>query len=262
MTPNPAFDRTERLVGADAMQALQQARVLIVGVGGVGSWCAESLLRTGVGHLTLVDADTVCHTNLNRQLMATTSTLGRPKVDALRERLLDICPTADVVARREVFTADTAARFALDDYDYVVDAIDSLHDKAELLLRASAAHTTLFSSMGAALKMDPTRVQVAEFWKVKGCPLAAALRRRFKRLKVFPARKFRCVFSDELLPNLGGCIEHDAPQVHQVLTAQPEAVGLPRKAQVNGSLMHITALFGLTLSGLIVQHICRQAQQA
>ena len=255
MTPNPAFDRTERLVGADAMQALQQARVLIVGVGGVGSWCAESLLRTGVGHLTLVDADTVCHTNLNRQLMATTSTLGRPKVDALRERLLDICPTADVVARREVFTADTAANFALDDYDYVVDAIDSLHDKAELLLRASAAHTTLFSSMGAALKLDPTRVAVAEFWKVKGCPLARALRKKFKSSGVYPRGKVMCVYSDELLENLGCSLDCEQCPTHcPKAYAEGGGTGFV-KGQVNGSLVHITAIFGFHLSGLVIMDL-------
>ena len=228
--------RTERLVGAKGTARLAAARVVLFGVGGVGGWCAESLVRTGVGHLTVVDPDVVSPTNLNRQLVATTSALGRPKVEVLRERLLDIAPWADVVARRERYSAPTADAFPLDNFDYVVDAIDSLADKALLIRRATASRARLFSSMGAALKMDPQRIAVTEFWKVKGCPLAAALRRRFKREGLFPARKFQCVYSDELLPNLGDGAAGE--------------VGL-----VNGSVAHATGAFGLMLASLVVRDV-------
>ncbi len=228
------LQRTQRLVGPAGMDRLAAARVVLFGVGGVGGWCAESLVRSGIGHLTIVDPDVVCPSNLNRQLVATVSALGRPKVEALRERLLDIAPEADIVARRERYGAETAEGFPLEGFDYVVDAIDSLDDKALLIRRATAAGTRLFSSMGAALKMDPTRIAVAEFWKVKGCPLAAALRRKFKRQGLFPARKFQCVYSDELLPNLGDAGE--------------EGQGL-----VNGSVAHATAAFGLVLASLVVR---------
>ena len=228
--------RTERLVGTKGTARLAAARVVLFGVGGVGGWCAESLARTGVGHLTIVDPDVVSPSNLNRQLVATTSALGRPKVEVLRGRLLDIAPGADIVARRERYDAATADAFRLDDFDYVVDAIDSLADKALLIRRATASRARLFSSMGAALKMDPTRIAVTEFWKVKGCPLAAALRRRFKREGLFPARKFQCVYSDELLPNLGG----DA--------AAEEGL-------VNGSVAHATGAFGLVLASLVVRDV-------
>ena len=196
---NPLFHRTELLLGQEAMERLAAKRVIIFGVGGVGSWCAESLVRSGIGRLTIVDSDCVCVTNIYRQLMATIQTVGRVKVDVLRERLLTINPKAEITAMQKIFSADNAGDFALDNFDYIIDAIDSLKDKAELILRATRTSATLFSSMGAALKMDPTRIKVAEFWKVSGDPLARALRKKFKGRKDFPATKFQCVFSDELL---------------------------------------------------------------
>ena len=200
---SPIYRRTELLLGQPVMERLAEKRVIIFGVGGVGSWCAESLVRSGVVHLTLVDSDRVCVTNINRQLMATSRTVGQVKVEAMRQRLLEINPSADIVAHQEVYSAQTADSFHLEDYDYVIDAIDSLQNKVDLILHATSLKVKLFSSMGAALKMDPTRIHVAEFWDVKGCPLGAALRRRFKRLKKYPKRKFMCVYSDELLENKG-----------------------------------------------------------
>ena len=200
---NEIFSRQELLLGTEAMEHIASVSVIIFGVGGVGSWCAESLVRSGVRHLTIVDSDTVCITNVNRQLMATTSTVGQVKVDVMKRRLLDINPEAEIEAICGVYSEETADQYDLDSYDYVIDAIDSLRDKACLILRATQSTATFFSSMGAALKMDPTKIDVAEFWKVKGCPLAAALRRKFKHAKTFPSRKFRCVYSEELLSNQG-----------------------------------------------------------
>lgn len=239
------FNRTRRLVGTDAMRRLSESRVIVFGVGGVGSWTAESLVRSGIGHLTIVDADCVATSNINRQQPATVSTIGKPKVDVMREHLLDINPELDITAIQDMYTASTADNYNLSDYDYVVDAIDSLSDKALLILRATSARTRLFSSMGAALKMDPTRISVSEFWKVKGCPLAAALRQRFKRSGQMPRRKFRCVYSDELLPNLGD--EDD--------TSGAMSFG---KVRINGAMCHITAIFGFTLAGLVVQDILKR----
>jgi tRNA A37 threonylcarbamoyladenosine dehydratase len=161
------FRRAELLVGNDSMAKAKETRVIIFGVGGVGSWCAERLVRSGIGHLTLVDSDRVCITNVNRQLMATMKTVGMVKVDALKERLLSINPKVDIIALQKIYSAETADSFNLDDYDYVIDAIDSLENKALLIKRATAAHCKFYSSMGAALKMDPTKISVAEFWKVQ-----------------------------------------------------------------------------------------------
>ncbi len=241
------FNRVNRLVGSGIMQAIGGCRAVVFGVGGVGSWTAEALVRSGVGHITIVDADTVAASNVNRQLMATTSTIGQSKVEVLARRLKEINPDVAVDAREVLYTADTACQFDLDGYDYVIDAIDSLAHKALLIRRASASRATLFSSMGAAMKMDPTRIGVAEFWKVKGCPLAAALRRKFKKSGEMPRRKFRCVYSDELLPNLG-----EADDATGAMTFD--------KVALNGAMCHITAIFGMTLAGLVMEDIYRKSK--
>ena len=238
------FQRGERLLGNEVTNMLAQTRVIVFGVGGVGSWCAEGLIRSGVGTLTIVDSDCVSVTNINRQLMATTKTVGKPKVEVLRDRLLEINPNAKINAIQDVYCAENSDSFHLEEYDYVIDAIDSLKDKAHLILEASKCGTKLFASMGAALKLDPMKVKVAEFWDVKGCPLGAALRKKFKMEKLFPKRKFKCVYSEELLEILG-----DEPEIDNNNTWDA------KKAQINGSLVHITAIFGFTLSGLVVQDI-------
>ncbi len=217
------------------MQRLANARVIIFGVGGVGSWCAESLVRTGIGHLTIVDFDIVDVTNVNRQAMATSSTIGQVKVQAMRDRLLDINPQADIQAIQAAYTAASADTFRLETYDYIVDAIDSLQHKAHLILHATRLprHIRFISSMGAALKLDPTQVTAAEFWKVKGCPLARALRNRFKRTKTYPAHKFTAVYSPEP----------------------------PQPIAVKGSLVQVTACFGFTIASIIIRDLAQQYKE-
>ena len=248
MTSQDIFHRAELLLGTETMERISRRRVILFGIGGVGSWCAEALIRTGIHHLTIVDCDSVAPSNINRQLMATTETIGRPKVEVLRQRLLTINPSAQVTALEKVFCEDTAADFQLNTYDYIIDAIDSLRDKALLIQLACKTNARLFSSMGAALKLDPTRIRVAEFWKVNGDPLARALRNLFKRTKNFPAKKFQCVFSDELLPNLGDTDDKN----QRVEEKHPHPFNKPR---TNGSVVHITAIFGFTLAGLVIKDI-------
>ncbi|MCR5044695.1 MAG: tRNA threonylcarbamoyladenosine dehydratase [Bacteroidaceae bacterium] len=262
------FRREELLLGADMMEVIASKRVIIFGVGGVGSWCAESLVRSSIEQLTIVDSDRVCMTNVNRQLMATMKTVGKVKVDVLKERLLDINPAANITAIQDIYSAETADSFHLSSYDYIVDAIDSLKDKADLILRATKTDAKFFASMGAALKMDPTKISVAEFWKVKGCPLAAALRRKFKHNKTFPSKKFQCVYSEELLRNRG---ENKSCGTSQCLC--PKAQDGPgradllnhewctSKAQINGTIAHTTAIFGFTLAGLLIQDICKSYEE-
>lgn len=238
------FQRGKRLLSGKVMNVLAEKRVIVFGVGGVGSWCAEGLVRSGIHYLTIVDSDLVSVTNINRQLMATTHTVGQPKVNVLRERLLEINPKAEIIALQEVYNEESAESFHIEDYDYVIDAIDSLKDKAHLILNTTMKGTKLFSSMGAALKLDPMKIKVAEFWNVKGCPLGAALRRRFKKNKTFPKQKFKCVYSDELLENRGAESKIDVNNSWDV-----------KKAQINGSLVHITSIFGFTLCGLVIQDV-------
>lgn len=238
-----ALNRVERLLGTVVLDKIEKVNVIIFGVGGVGSWTAEALVRSGVKHLTIVDADNVATSNINRQLMALYSTVGMPKVNVLKSRLLDIAPDAHITAIVRLYNAESANEFILDEYDYVIDAIDSLSDKALLILNATAARTRLFSSMGAALKLDPTKIQVAEFWKVQGCPLAAALRNKFKRNGQLPRRKFKCVFSPELLKNAENTPED-----------QSGAMSF-NKVRINGALCHITGTFGFMLAALVIEDI-------
>ena len=259
------FRRTELLLGEETMQRIASKRVIIFGVGGVGSWCAESLVRSGIRQLTIVDSDRVCITNINRQLMATAKTVGQVKVEVLRERLLSINPSAEITAMQQIFCEETAESFELESYDYVIDAIDSLKDKALLILLACQKGVTFFSSMGAALKLDPMRIKVTEFWKVQGDPLARALRNRFKRNKQYPSRKFQCVYSDELLQNKGtnatcGTEECVCPKAKSG-PGNPSLLNhewCSTKAQINGTVSHVTAIFGLMLAGLVMQDIVKQ----
>ena len=245
---DPVYSRTKLLVGDSVMDALGRARVILFGVGGVGSWCAEGLVRSGVIHITLVDSDTVSASNVNRQLMATSRTVGQPKVEALRDRLLEINPHAEITALQRPYNADTAASFGLEDYDYILDAIDSLKEKSDLILRGTRTPAVFFSSMGAALKVNPQGVKVAEFWNVRGCPLGAAIRKKYKQNHTYPGHKFRCVYDEEVLPNRGTALAADA--------TNSEWDG--RKAQINGTTAHVTALFGMTLAGLVIEDIYKK----
>ena len=240
------FHRTELLLGFEFLERAQSVRIILFGVGGVGSWCAESLVRSGIKNLTIVDDDVISPTNINRQLMATSSTVGKPKVEVLRERLLDINPDAEITTLCQRYTPASAETFCLQQYDYIIDCIDSLKDKLHLILYAnslpaneSGKFPVFFSSMGAALHIDPSAVKVADFWKVRNDPFGALLRKRLRQAKTFPKRHFLCVYSEELpLPNLGATDEQ-----------------CDYKAVINGSLAHITGIFGFTLAGLVLKDI-------
>ncbi len=256
------FRRTELLLGRNTLDSIRSKRVIIFGVGGVGSWCAESLVRSGISHLTIVDSDRVCATNINRQLMATTATVGKVKVEVLRNRLLEINPQAEIIAVRKIFNADNAASFELEKYDFIIDAIDSLSCKIHLIRTATRTNAVFFSSMGAALKIDASKIRVAEFWKVRGCPLGAALRKRIKRGDK-PAKKFLCVYSDEVLPNLGeqdvAASKWTPEKVEEEPTCELQNHDWnTTKAQINGTMSHITAIFGFTIAGLVMQEIVKR----
>lgn len=249
MTYNERFARNGLLIGSAAMQQTASKKVILFGVGGVGSWCAEGLIRSGIMHLTLVDSDRVALPNINRQLPATTATVGELKVAVMKKRLQEISPEAEIIALPEIYNASASDSFHLDQYDYIIDAIDSLSHKAHLILAASRTEATLFSSMGAALKIDPQQIRVTEFWKVRGCKLALALR-QIMRKGEGPAKKFLCVYSEELLTNKG----------EEILEKAGEKSSF-QKARINGTLVQVTAVFGFTLSGLVIQDIVNQTSQ-
>lgn len=239
------FNRVERLTGPEGLEHLRRSSVIVFGLGGVGSWAAEALARSGVGRLTLVDADVVAASNINRQLPALLSTVGEPKVDVMARRIADINPCCEVTALCERYTDETAPSFNLPGHIAIIDAIDSPADKASLILRATACPlpTRLFSSMGAALRLDPTQVRVDEFWRVTGDALAAALRRRFRKSGAMPRRKFKCVYSTE---------QGAANVWHGADTSGAMTYG---KTAVNGAMMPVTATFGLNLAALTLRHI-------
>lgn len=220
------FCRSEALLGAEVMERLRNTRVIIFGVGGVGSYAAEALIRTGLTHLTIVDGDTVQPSNINRQLPATRATIGRPKVEALKERLSEINPEAEIVAIPEMADSQWLTANSLN-YDYIIDAIDSVNDKVDLIINATRARVKVFSSMGAALRFDPTQVTTGELMDIKGDALAKAVRARMKKLDVHPYKKVRCVYSTEQA----------------------------QRCETRGSLMQVTAVFGLTLASMVVNDV-------
>lgn len=239
------FKRVELMLGTPALDRLAATKVAIIGLGGVGSWCAESLVRSGIGELLLVDSDRVAVTNVNRQLMAATTTIGEVKVEVLAKRLREINPEVVLDVRATVYNEANAAEFELEKYDYVIDAIDSLTEKAALIRQALAIPTvTLFASMGAALKMDPFQIRASEFRKIEGDGLARALRQKFKKTGGFPKRKFTCVWSPERRENLGDALQPDAGDTWG-----------GKKARINGTVAHTTAIFGFALAGLVLQDI-------
>ena len=235
-TGDAIFARIRLMLGEAAIDAIARARVIVFGLGGVGGWCAESLVRTGIRRLTLVDPDIICVSNINRQLMATSATVGRPKAEVLAERLREINPDVELDVRRRFYDASTAGEFDFSDFDYAIDAIDSLDSKVLLIRNAlSSPRTTLFSSMGAALRSDPFQIRKDEFRKVSGDRLARALRRRFRESGGMPERRFVCVWSPE----------------HRVPAVAPGA----GESRVYGSLVHTTAVFGFALASLVVEDV-------
>ena len=230
------FSRSIALLGEKSMTLLQSKRVILFGIGGVGSWCAETLIRTGLIHLTIVDGDDVQPSNINRQLPATQTTLGMPKVEALKKRLLEINPEAKIEAVHAMYEGqmDDAQRMAkgtiydFTKYDYVIDAIDSVADKTDLILCATRTRgVKIFCSMGAALRFDPTQVTTGELMDIKGDALAKAVRARMKQMNRKPSRKVRCVYSTEQA----------------------------QRCETRGSLMQVTAVFGCTLAALVIEDI-------
>ena len=228
------FSRSEALLGAEVMEALRTKRVIIFGVGGVGSYAAEALVRTGLTHLTLVDGDTVQPSNINRQLPATRATLGMPKVEALKERLLTINPDAEIEAIAKFYHDDDEnLKSKIINHQYLIDAIDSVNDKVDLILYASRVRgMKVFSSMGAALRFDPTRVTTGELMTIQGDALAKAVRARMKKIGQHPNKKIRCVYSTEQA----------------------------QRCETRGSLMQVTATFGLTLASLVIRDLTSQAK--
>lgn len=232
------FSRTEMLLGSQAMQALAAAHVAVFGVGGVGGYVVEALARSGVGALTLVDADVVDRSNLNRQIIALLPDVGRPKVQVAAERVAAINPEAQVECRQIFYAPDTANQFDMANFTYVVDAIDSVSGKLALVQQAQAAGTPIISSMGAGNKLNPMAFQVADIYATSVCPLARVMRSKLRKLGV---DKLKVVYSTE-------------EPVQPKLTDAQANVKLPP-----GSVAFVPSAAGLLLASEVVKDIIQQA---
>ena len=231
------FSRTERLLGKENMEKLAAARVCIFGIGGVGGYVAEALARSGVGHLELVDNDVICLSNLNRQIIATHETLGQYKVDVMKERILSINPAAEVTVHKCFYLPETRAQFDFTNYDYVVDAIDTVAGKIALVLQAEESGTPVISSMGAGNKLDPAAFQVADIYQTSVCPLAKVMRRELKRRGV---KKLKVVYSKE--------------QPVAVQNDEESLQSSPRR-NIPGSIAFVPSVAGLIIAGEVVKDL-------
>ena len=249
------FSRTELLLGHDNMEKLKNARVAVFGIGGVGGYVCEALVRSGVGAFDLVDDDKVCLTNLNRQIIATRKTVGKYKADVMKERMLDINPDVDVRIHRCFFLPENADDFPFDEYDYVVDAVDTVTAKIELILRAKAHNVPIISAMGAGNKLDPGRFKIADIYQTSVCPLARVMRRELKKRHV---KNLKVVYSDEQpirpLEDMSiscrtGCICPPGAQ-HKCT----------ERRDIPGSTAFVPAVAGLMIAGEIVKDLSKTVQ--
>ena len=188
------FTRTENLIGKDKLKILQNSHIAVFGIGGVGGYVTEALIRAGVGKIDIIDNDTVSESNINRQIIATTKTIGKYKVDIMKERILDINPDVTVNAYNTLYLPNTADQFNFSKYDYVVDAVDNVTAKIELVLRANNSNVPIISSMGTGNKLDPTAFEVSDIYKTEICPLAKVMRTELKKRGV---KKLKVVYSKE-----------------------------------------------------------------
>lgn len=228
------FERTGLLIGDGNVDNLADAKVAVFGVGGVGGYVVEALARSGVGRFVLIDKDTVSVTNINRQIIALHSTVGRPKVQVMKERILDINPDAKVETKECFFLPDNADEFDFSEYSYVVDAVDTVTAKLEIIVRAKEAKVPVISSMGAGNKLDPTRFQVTDIYKTSVCPLAKVMRRELKKRGI---KKQKVVFSTEEAITPGRVVSEEGRR------ATP------------GSVAFVPSVAGLIIAGEVIKDI-------
>ena len=244
------FSRTERLLGREAMEKLSKARVAVFGIGGVGGYVCEALVRSGVGAFDLIDDDKVCLSNLNRQIIATRSTIGQYKVDVMKERILDINPEADVRIHKCFFLPENADSFPFGEYDYVVDAVDTVTAKITLVMKAQEHQVPVISSMGAGNKLDGSLFRVADLYQTNVCPLAKVMRRELKKRGV---KRLKVVYSEEqpMSP-----IENMAEESGQKAANPADAQGSRRaRRAVPGSVAFVPSVAGLLLAGEVVKDL-------
>ena len=247
------FERTELLLGKDAIQKLKNAHVAVFGVGGVGGFVVEALVRSGVGEIDVIDKDTVSLSNINRQIIALHSTVGQPKVEVIKNRALDINPNVKINAFETFFLPDTADMFDFSKYDYVVDAIDTVKGKIEIILRAEKAGVKIISSMGAGNKLDGSQFKVADIYKTKVCPLAKVMRRELKKRGV---KKLKVVYSEEIPTRP---IEDMAISCRNNCICPPGAEHkCTERRDIPGSVAFVPSVAGLIIAGEVAKDLIRR----
>lgn len=240
------FSRTELLLGTKAMEKLAGARVAVFGIGGVGGYTVEALVRSGIGEIDLIDSDTVSLTNLNRQIIATKSSIGKYKVDVMQDRIMDISPDVKVHVHKCFYLPETKDEFDFSQYDYVVDAVDTVTAKLQIVEEAEAAGVPVISSMGAGNKLDPTAFQVADIYKTSVCPLAKVMRRELKKRGI---KKLKVVYSQELpvMPD---------PELLRSYSEETSSMA-PQKRSVPGSVAFVPSVAGLILAGEVIRDLAK-----
>lgn len=249
------FSRTQLLLGEEAMDRLKRSRIAVFGVGGVGGYVCEALVRSGVGAFDLIDDDKVCLTNLNRQIIATRKTVGQYKVDVMKNRMLEINPDVDVRLYKCFFLPENAADFPFEEYDYIVDAVDTVTAKIELIMRAKASNVPIISAMGAGNKLDPGRFKIADIYDTSVCPLARVMRRELKKRNV---RSLKVVYSDEqpIRPIEDMSI---SCRTHCICSPGAEHKCTERR-DIPGSTAFVPAVAGLMIAGEIVKDLSLRAR--
>ena len=250
------FSRTQLLLGKEAIKKLQASRVAVFGIGGVGGYVCEALIRSGVGKFDLIDDDKVCLTNLNRQIIATRKTVGQYKADVMKERMLDIYPDADITVRKCFFLPENANEFPFDEYDYVVDAVDTVSAKLELVMQAQRHNVPIISCMGAGNKLDGSQFRVADIYKTRMCPLARVMRTELKKRGV---KKLKVVYSEE---------QPTRPIEDMSISCRTHCICPPGAAHkcterrdIPGSIAFVPSIAGLLIAGEVVKDLTASTER-
>lgn len=246
------FSRTELLLGKAAMDKLSGSRVAVFGIGGVGGYVCEALVRSGVGAFDLIDNDKVCLSNLNRQIIATRKTVGQYKTEVMKERILEINPDADVRVRNEFFLPENADTFPFEEYDYVVDAVDTVTAKIEIIMRAQDKGIPVISSMGAGNKLDGSAFRVADIYKTKVCPLAKVMRRELKKRGV---KELKVVYSEEEPMRPHNCTEAGS-RSEDMCISEEESKPTGRR-DIPGSVAFVPSVAGLIIAGEVIKDLIK-----
>jgi len=246
------FSRTELLIGKDALEKLALSTVAVFGIGGVGTFAVEGLVRSGVGNLVLIDDDCICLTNINRQIHATRKTIGKPKVEVMKERILDINPRAKVITHQIFYRPECAGDLVTSDYNYIIDAIDTITAKIDLILNAKKLNIPIISCMGAGNKLDPSRFEIADIYDTSVCPLAKVMRRELRKREV---NDLKVVYSKEV-PIKPLESEETSCRLNCVCPKESAQTCTIRRS-IPGSIAFVPSVAGLLIAGEVVKDLIK-----